>query len=133
MGLDIDFYLDNKNAHIHYNYHTIHILREYACKMVGAKDEDDPLAIEQFPNLVWHSDAEGYYVGFLSNDWTNDSHLWVGSVEGLYAELQRISAHMIQTKYEGDAKAILADILQLFAQVGYNQEENGRYAYIVFH
>ncbi len=133
MGLYIDFYLEEKNAHIHYNYHTIHILREYACKMVGAKDEDDTLAKEQFPNLVWHSDAEGYYVGFLPDDWNSESHLWVGSAEGLWKELQRISAHMIETKYEGSAKEILSDLLRLFSEVGYNAEENGRYLYVVFH
>jgi hypothetical protein len=132
-------YLEDKNAHIHFNYDGIHILRDYALKMVGANDEDSDLAREHFPNLIWHSDAEGYYVGFLpvdydqTDEWNKQSQLWVGSVEGLYKELQKISTHMIQTKYEGEAKQVLADLLSLFEQVGFDAEENGRYAYIVFH
>jgi len=139
MGLDIEFYLEGKHASLDYNYSTIHILREYACKMVGAENEEHEKAKEAFPNLVWHSDCEGYYVGFLPSDnpnneeWFKDSQLWVGSVQGLYKELQKISAHMIANKFEDKAKEILSDFLQCFNEIGYDPEENGRYAYIVFH
>jgi len=139
MGLDIEFYLEEKHASLDYSYHTIHILREYACKMVGAISEDDEKPKENFPNLVWHSDCEGYYVGFLPSDnpnnpeWSKDSQLWVGSVEGLYKELQKISTHMIANNFEGEAKKILSDFLRCFAEIGYDSEENGRYVYIVFH
>jgi len=132
MGLDIDIYLYNKNAQLDYGYHTIHILREYACKMIGATDEDDPKAKQEFPNLIWHSDAEGYYVGFLPEEWDLESHLWVGSVEGLYNELQRISADMIQTNYDGDAKRILSEILELFSKVEYTPDDS-RFTFIIFH
>jgi hypothetical protein len=142
MGLDISFYNFNedKHAHIGWSYHTIHILRIYACQMVGATDESDEKAKEAFPNLVWHSDAEGYYVGFLPSDvtgngwepWPKESQLWVGSVEGLYKELQKVSSHMIANKYEGDAKEVLQRILQAFQEINYNPEETYRYAYIIF-
>jgi hypothetical protein len=141
MGLDIVLYNHNKNksAGLHWSYHTIHILRDYACTMIDAKDEDDKKAKQQFPNLVWHSDAEGYYVGFLPSDsesnpeeWNEDSQLWVGSVEGLYKELQRVSTHMIQNGYEGDAKEVLKKLLQLFADVEYEPEEDDRNMIITF-
>jgi len=100
--------------------------------MVGAEDENDMKAKEAFPNLVWHSDAEGYYVPVLPRDWTLDSHIWIGNLNGLYVELQKVSAHMIQADYEGEAKRILKEMLQLFANVAYNSEEPCRHAVMVF-
>jgi hypothetical protein len=134
-GLVIDFYNRdlNKYASLDYDYHRIHILRDYASAMVGAKDEDDEKARQEFPNLVYHHDAEGYYVGFLPDTWDKESQLWVGSVEGLYKELQRISAYMIETKYDGEAKEILREFLEAFTEIEYNPEENYRHTYIVFH
>ena len=132
MGLDIYLYANDKQSHIGWSYHTIHILRDYAAHMVGCKDEQDEKAIENFPNLNYHNDAEGYYVGFTPDDWNKDSQLWVGSVEGLYKELQKISVHMIQTDYEGTAKKVLKELLGLFVEVEYDQEENGANAYMRF-
>jgi hypothetical protein len=147
MGLDITIYNLNekdKSAHIGWSYSTIHILRRYACVMLGLPDnndsESDPKARAAFPNLVWHSDAEGYYVGSLPSDyhgndyeeWNERSRLWVGSVKGLYEELQKVSAHMIANKYEGEAKEVLQRLLQMFQDVNYNPEETYRYAYIIF-
>ncbi len=133
MGLNIDFYNKCKTAFLGYSYYTIHVLREYACAMVGATDEEDDKAKEAFPNLVWHSDCEGYYVGFLPEEWSEESHLWVGSVEGLYKELQKISSNMIKNDYDGTAKEILQDFLKAFAEIEYNPEEGDRYTYIIFH
>jgi len=132
MVLDITLYANGKEAHIHFSYHTIHILRDYASQMVGGKDEDSEVARREFPNLVWHNDAEGYYVGWLPDDWKLEAHIHVGSVEGLYKELQRIATHMLQTKYEGNAKKILQYLLDLFVQVGYDVEENCGDAFIEF-
>lgn len=131
MGLYITFYLEGKQAHVTFSYGTIHILRMYACNMVGAKDEDDSLAIENFPNLVWHSDCEGYYVGFLPEEWDKKSQLWIGSVEGLYQELQKISVHMIANNFDGEAKEVLKRLLGLFNEVDFDEENCGE-AYIVF-
>jgi len=144
MGLDITFYnLNEKDQtyHIGWSYHTIHILRRYACNMVGAADEDSKEAKQNFPNLIWHSDAEGYYVGSLPSDyqgtfleeWNEQSQLWVGSVKGLYKELQKISTHMMANKYDGEAKEVLQRLLQAFQAIKYDPEESSRYAYIIFH
>ena len=144
MGLDITFYnLNEKDQthHIGWSYSTIHILRRYACSMVGATDEDSKEAKQNFPNLIWHSDAEGYYVGSLPSDyqgndweeWNEQSQLWVGSVKGLYKELQKISTHMMANKYDGDAKEVLQRLLQGFQAIDYDIEESSRYAYIIFH
>ena len=136
MGLDITFYNLNNDLHssLSYSYSTIHILRRYACDMIGAKDENSSKAMWEFPNLVWHCDAEGFYVGFLPDKpWNKGSQLWVGSVEGLYKELLRVQAHMLKNGYEGDAKKILMDFLKAFADIEYDPEENTRWIYIVFH
>lgn len=142
MGLSIDFYNlnEDKHAHLHYSYHGIHILRRYACDIVGAKDENSKEAIAEFPNLVYHSDAEGYYVGFLLSDcdgssweeWSPKSQLWVGSVQGLYKELLKVQAHMLKNEFEGDAKKILMDFLKAFADMEYDSEDNIRDFIIVF-
>lgn len=144
MGLSIGFYNtnENKEAHLHYNYHGIHILRDYALSMIGIENgkEEDPKAREEFPNLIWHSDAEGYYVGFLPSDcdgsgyepWNGQSQLWVGSVEGLYKELQKVQRHMLKNEYEGEAKGILLDFLKAFADIEYDPDENSRYTVVIF-
>jgi hypothetical protein len=136
MGLDIELYNTNndKQASIHWSYSTIHVLRKYACTMINVTDERDAKTV--FPNLVWHDDCEGFYVGFLPNDdndeWTSDSQIWVGSVKGLYRELQKIATHMLQNNFEGEAKDILLRLLKMFTDVEYDPEESYRYAYIIF-
>lgn len=145
MGLDITFFNQNTNkeAGLHYNYHGIHILRDYALSMLGieAGKEDDPEARKEFPNLIWHNDAEGYYVGFLPVDcttsdgwhpWDEKSQLWVGSVEGLYKELIRVQAHMLKNEFKGDAREILEEFLTAFAKIDFDLEENVRYVGIIF-
>lgn len=132
MGLDITLFVDNDQSHVHFSYHTIHILRDYAAQTIGEENEDSKKAQETFPNLIWHNDTEGFYVGWLPEDWPMESQIHVGSVEGLYKELQRISAHMIQTEYEGEAKRVLQALLKLFADLEYDLEENASDAFIQF-
>ena len=142
MGLDFTFIneANMKEAHFHYSYSGIHILRRYALQMIGLPNdtnfETDPKAIENFPNLIYHNDAEGYYVGTLPSDfnesWSKESQLWVGSVKGLYRELQRINAHMLANNYEDDAKTILQSFFKAFQEIEYDPEENASDVFIIF-
>lgn len=142
MGLDYTFINETnmKQSHFHYNYSGIHILRKYALEMIGlpadTAKETDPKAIENFPNLIYHNDAEGYYVGTLPSDynesWPKEAQIEIGSVKGLYRELQRINAHMLANNFEGDAKEILQSFFKAFQEIEYDPEENARYVFIIF-
>lgn len=142
MGLDFTFINQNnmKEASFHYSYSGIHVLRIYALQMIGlpanTENETDPKAIENFPNLVYHNDAEGYYVGSLPSDfnesWPKEAQLWVGSVKGLYKELQKINAHMLANSYDGAAKEILQSFFKAFQEIEYDPEENAQYVTIIF-
>lgn len=141
VTLHITFSYYNKRADVTWAYHVLHWLRSYALQMVGVEPdlamdkEDSPQAREHFPNLCYHYDGEGYYVGTLPSDhgesWPTEAQIAVGSVEGLYKELQKISAHMIQHDYSGDAERPLADLLRLFEEVEYDSE-NPEAAFIRF-
>ncbi len=92
MGLDI--YVGKKEFYDH-SYSALHLLRNFACKafdipttLVGDYKIESAIDAEHsmFPNLLWHSDADGDYVPKKSQPATLER----GSSYGLLEELNII-------------------------------------------
>jgi hypothetical protein len=143
MGTSFTFIneINMKRSHFSYGCSAIHSLRLYAINdMLDLPRETDnethAKVVEQFPNLCYHDDGEGYYVGItrkdFNRDWPLDAQIWVGSVKGLYRELQRVNAHMLANNYEGDAKTVLQSFFKAFQEIEYDPEENEQYVVIFF-
>jgi hypothetical protein len=121
-----------KQASFSYTTSAIHWLRLYAIhNILGLPRETDnethKKVVAEFPNLCYHDDGEGYYVGITrkdcNEDWPLSAQIWVGSVKGLYQELQRVNAHMLAHNHEGGAKEILQSFFKAFEEIEFNPDE----------
>jgi hypothetical protein len=130
-----------KRASFTLNTSAIHWLRLYAIhNILGLPREIDnethKTVIAQFPNLCYHDDGEGYYVGITRTDfnkeWPLNAQIWVGSVRGLYRELQRVNAHMLADNHQEGARDVLQEFFKAFQEIEYDPEENAQYVFIIF-